>query len=393
MFWIANCFCLLLGCARETPTAIAYRCGESCFLTDVISIPGERWALAGSTGSLGESDLLLLIVESDGTPVLTRSYDYRMIDDLSSIVRLPDGGFLLAGTTSDSVFVNSIILLRTDSLGNPLSTRLWSEMSYQHIGRIIPVSDGYIVIGAAGFLMDTEALLIKLSLDFSLQWSRILHVGRNSWIRDGLTVVDEGVLIVAGSRGSDGQEAFAACLDSSGSIRWLTPLDAVYSSTGQAIQPAGDESWIVLAGVSPPGNHDLFLQKIGSDGSVEQSLQFGASSLIEFSKVLIGLPDGLLIAGNRFNASQTESSVLLAGFDDDLALMWQREYKPGRYASIEGGCMAPDGSLALAGNVSMPTDVFPKGAGLLIITDDVKYLPEEIVEIQLVTEYSILEID
>jgi len=117
--------------------------------------------------ALGNSyfdDLLLVKFKMDGTLVWKKSYEVTGENYYygNCIKETPDGGFVFAGTFSQRGGVDAF-LSKTDSNGDTLWTRTYSDPQDNWAACVTPLSDGYILTGSLESWTEasTELLIIK----------------------------------------------------------------------------------------------------------------------------------------------------------------------------------------------------------------------------------------
>lgn len=114
------------------------------------------------------SGLWLSKVTSSGTPVWFRIYYIstgyeRLSVEGRCIAVLPDGGFAITGHVRNY----DSWLLRTDSLGDTLWTRVWDSGTWERARRVVYLDNGLTV-----FLSAQTPHLLRYSMDGDLLWER-----------------------------------------------------------------------------------------------------------------------------------------------------------------------------------------------------------------------------
>lgn len=149
------------------------------------------YVIAGTTSSFGPgfNDVLLMEIDDNGNQLWDRTYGGTAEDDCDAIIPTADGGFLLAGATSNfGVSTHSAYLIRTDALGDTLWTRAYDNGDYVYCAT--QSSDG-------GFLLGCSGSDFKVDSMGNLQWAMIHGPGTQPFTRSCLPLAD-GTFLLAG---------------------------------------------------------------------------------------------------------------------------------------------------------------------------------------------------
>jgi len=155
-------------------------------------------------------DVYLVKVDEMGNELWTQIHGENNYDFAYSIEETPDGGYILAGTTSrETSEYYDCLLLRTDSEGN----ELWSQL-YDHqgtlsgdFGRDVLLLDdgGFLLLGSTGgyYYNSTDILLIRTDELGDELWMQEYDI-EGTCFGNSLIAADTGGYIVAGSCSDDG---------------------------------------------------------------------------------------------------------------------------------------------------------------------------------------------
>ena len=169
---------------------------EHDLASSLIQTSDGGYALAGETTdrnsftNLIQSDSLLIKTDSNGNMEWNQTYGTGYSNDNSrSLLERPDGGYVLP-VMMDSVVqdgVNGFSIIKTDETGNIEENKTYLETWVSEINSMIRTSDGgYVVTGWAARL-----LLIKIDAQGNLEWTRQYGGDR----------VDKGAAVVETSDG------------------------------------------------------------------------------------------------------------------------------------------------------------------------------------------------
>ncbi|MEZ4740492.1 MAG: hypothetical protein R2818_14310 [Flavobacteriales bacterium] len=103
---------------------------------DAVATPDGGVVVVGSTGSFGggSSDIYLFKVDGYGTRLWSRTIGGPQIENANAISLMPDGGFLIAGSTN-STFQNGYdgLVVRTDQNGEVIWQRSYGGADWEFL--------------------------------------------------------------------------------------------------------------------------------------------------------------------------------------------------------------------------------------------------------------------
>ena len=338
-----------------------------------------------------------------------KSYGGPNIDDASSIVATPDGGYLIGGQSySDISFEksqnnkggNDYWLIKIDTQGN----KQWDK-SFSGIGPwgddlrvILPLSDGgYLLAGSSegkiGYEKSEDSRgnwidywIIKLDASGNQLWDKTIGGPAVDGLGDVVETDDGGFLLGGHSFGQDlgnGYEKTAVPHNYSEDY-WIVKIDAngdkiwdkiyggeKYESCTKIIK-THDGNYL-LAGSSNSaasyekseesrGNYDFWLVKIDPDGNQIWDKTIGGNDGDYLRKAILTPDGGFLLGGGSSSDTGFEKSQNNKGGNDywvvktDLHgnVEWDRTYGGSGYESLGDLLMTSDQHLVLIGTSSSP---------------------------------------
>lgn len=135
------------------------------------------YIISGYSTGLGAGNYngLLIRMDSTGNVLWTKTYGLNQWDQFRSVYQTIDNGFLIAGTTdtsNDNTNSREILLLKTDSAGNVLWSKIFGNVNDNFSFKMIKESDSsYLMVGyivAPG----TDIHLLKTDLNGNITWSK-----------------------------------------------------------------------------------------------------------------------------------------------------------------------------------------------------------------------------
>lgn len=195
------------------------------------------YALGGYwTGADSDQDFWLLKLNADGDSLWGRTYGDDRQQICYSVEQLPDGGYLLGGSTSPNNGDLNFWLVKTDAAGNEVWNRSFGGSQHDECRAFFQTFDnGYV---AAGYTLsrgagNSDFWVVKLNADGDSLWSRTFGGVNFDNCRAALQASDAGY-VFAGVTSSYG----------AGSVDfWLVKTVADEAPPLTVIAPNGGEAW------------------------------------------------------------------------------------------------------------------------------------------------------
>jgi gliding motility-associated-like protein len=245
-----------------------------------------------------------------------------------SLCRTDDGGFLLAGVSSNFGSGNlDWIVTKLDAAMQPVFSRAMGWSSEESGGNIVieEFSDQTIVHAGYRLMGNRITTISKLSADGNLLWSKQL-VASGCTPRD-IEETSDGGILVSGSvqvPSSISDDIFMLKLSADGDFVWGHRFDSSEGNEhiyGIAVDQAGV---IYCVGNTEgfAGTHRGFVMKMDQTGAVLDQMVFNSGSFSTFLDVEITGDDELLISGYE-NVGSDRNGVVIKS-DLNFNIIWQR---------------------------------------------------------------------
>ncbi len=263
---------------------------------------------AGSTTSLGSpgaSNLYVVRIDVNGTPLWSRGYGGTGTDAAFAVLQMSDAGFTVAGSTTGSGGDDNFVLLRTNVQGDSL----WSR-SFAFTGDDLPTAlvqgrDNGVLIGGYSTSFNPpnkDFLVVKTNDVGEMVWN--LHYGGqlHDYLQSMIVTQDGGFLCSGRSNnftngGWDGYVIRLAGFSGVGGVvRDLVTNDPVpgvqVSAIGQGSRVSTDIQGRYTLTL-PPGTHDIitFGQCAGRD--TVRGIEIIQDSIVALD-MTVGIPDGVI---------------------------------------------------------------------------------------------------
>ncbi len=163
----------------------------------------EGYVIAGCTWSFGSgnSDVYLIKTDSSGDTLWTRTYGGAYEDVGYSVQQTTDEGYIIAGCTNCWGDGSDVFLIKIDSSGDTLWTRTYGG-TYEDVGNSVQQTfpdSGYIIAGYTTSFGSGEqdVYLIKTDSLGDTLWTRI-YGGTSSDVGESVQQTEHGGYIIAG---------------------------------------------------------------------------------------------------------------------------------------------------------------------------------------------------
>ena len=234
------------------------------------------YIIAGRTFSYaGGFDVYLIKTDASGTEQWSKTFGGSGHDKCNSVQQTSDGGFILTGS-SDSfgpgTYYYDIYLIKTDDTGTEQWSKIIDENSFDLSKSVQQTSDGgYIIAGTTTNYGPTagDVILIKTDDTGTVQWSQTY--GKTEWDAgyDVQQTSDGGYIIVGhtNSYGAGNEDVYLIKTDASGNELWSQAIGGSYEEYGKSIQLTSDGGYIIVGGTESysAGYSDIWLIKIDAD--------------------------------------------------------------------------------------------------------------------------------
>jgi hypothetical protein len=257
--------------------------------------PDGGYIVAGSKSQSyteGQTDVWLLKMDSLGDTLWTRLYGWEEYDNGYSVQETRDGGYIITGERDCHGFTQgSLWLLKTDSLGDTLWTHTYGNQS---MARSVQETedDGYIIVGTKDYLftLSGEVWLLKTDSLGDTLWTRTF--GGES-IEEGISVeqTSDGGYILTGytqSFGAGSDDLWLLKTDSAGDTLWTRLYGGAGADRGECVHQISDGGYIITGVTRSFGedDEDLWLIKTDSLGYVAITEQPVRESVIRLEASL-----------------------------------------------------------------------------------------------------------
>jgi hypothetical protein len=264
------------------------------------------YIVTGSTSSsgAGASDVWLIKTDSSGDTLWTRTYGGIKDDEAYSVRQTQDGGYVMVGRSFSRDSCGDVYLVKTNTLGDTLWTRSFGWTEYDCGDCVQQTEDGgYIITGNTWPVSEGKRnlLLIKTDSLGDTLWTRIYGGDK---CEHGYSVEEtlDGGYIVTGytfSFSAGATDVWLVKTDSSGDTTWTRSYGGSGSEGGEAVRQAEDGGYIVAGYAYPSGasDRDVWLLKTDSSGDTVWTRTYSGSENAHGTAVELTSDTGYVVAG------------------------------------------------------------------------------------------------
>lgn len=336
---------------------------ESDVLNSLIKTRNGGYLIAGITSSFGngDSDCWLVKVDSFGNIQWNRTYGFQIEDAANSVIQTNDGGYVIAGYSTDNNTNTDILFFKTDSSGDLEWNQTYGGAGSDVANSVVKTADGgYALIGRTSSfginIYYTYSWLIKTDSEGNLEWDKVYRDKNNdskSYFAQTIIQTSEGGYAFVDSPGFiiGLRDIWLAHVDAEGNMEWNVTCVYGGPSFATSLIQTNDNGYLVSGYTSSLGNYPglysyFHLAKVDSDGSLKWVKNYDGLGDNKALFVVETDDDNYAIAGT------TQTTEEGAHFD-----IW--------FARIDrNGAIIPENNLTLFGFLSL---------GIILITVKVGY--------------------
>jgi len=349
----------LVSSAHAQPDSLwsrAYggRSDEVC--ESLIQTADGGFALAGWTESFGAGgrDFWLVRTDENGDSLWSRTYGGENDDECQSFVLLEDGGYALAGyTESFGAGGEDFWLVRMDENGDSLWSRSFGEGANERCNALVQTADGGYAL--AGHTSDGsyDFWLLRTDEDGDSLWSHT-YGGRSLDLCFALVQTADGGFALAGyttSFGGGERNFWLVRTDANGDSLWSRSYGGEEYDDCRSLLQTADGGFALLGYTNSygAGGNDFWLVRTDEEGEIIWSQTFGGRNAEQAYAIIQVTDGGFTLAGTTGSFGAGRTDFWLVRTDENGDSLWSRTYG-GRYLEECYSILEiTDGEYALAG--------------------------------------------
>ena len=352
------------------------------FGADIKQLPDGGFILLGTTDStpaveaVGDKEIFLVRTDALGNEVWVepKTFGRNFDDEGVSIEITPAGEFIIAANSINALGNSDILVLLVNDQGDEIQRAVFGDPNFNDFcTKVTVISTGFMITGyttnvnvnkngynAQTDLEDIFSVRLDNSLNENLLWTKIY----------GFPGIDRGISLVEKPNGGflffgttnrtsgdirkSGNTLFSFPADDfgqpSGKIEQYgtlfeeTASDVITNSVGGIIMIGST----IDASVSPPSN-DIFIVQIRSDNSFEAEGKIGSLQNVIGKSLFQSVDGGYILLGN------SNQDIYLGKISNSRQIIWEMTYG-GNGNDLAGSVVQlTDGGIVLVGTVNLET--------------------------------------
>ncbi len=303
------------------------------------------YIFAGYTSSFGVTMNAYYLVKTDtrGDTLWTKIYDGRYRDEAYSVCQTSAKGYLITGWSSSYASGRYLYTIKTDSLGDTVSTRLYQRAGYSWGWSVFecPEQNGYIIGGHD----NNNPYLMKIAKNGDTVWTQ--RYGQSGVLYSTQLTGDSGFISTGGFGFSS--QLFLLKTDKNGVSRWSKTYAAGDYAYGQCVRATSDRGYIVVGYINNATDADLWLLKTDSLGDTVWTKRYGGAD-DDYGYSVVQTPDnGYIAVGSTYSFGTGDADIWLLRTDANGETLWTKTI--GDTAAEHGYCIekTSDGGYIIGG--------------------------------------------
>ncbi|HQW22825.1 MAG TPA: T9SS type A sorting domain-containing protein [Bacteroidia bacterium] len=255
---------------------------------DIVELSNGSFAIAGYTTSPPALyyDAFLYKIDANGDSLWFKRYGTAVYDDANSVRSLSNGGFLLAGQSTNGANGFDLFLIRTNDSGDTLWTKKFGTAGTDNADYIAVGTDGYFLAGGtngAGVGGD-DGYVVKTDTSGSVLWSKT-YGGSQPDDFHRIEITMDGGLIMSGTTSSTGPlqpNIWLLRANSTGDSLWSKSFGGDNHDHGYSADETSDGGFIVVGHTGSFGynGEDGYVGKTDSNGDILNLMKYTTVSAL-----------------------------------------------------------------------------------------------------------------
>lgn len=307
------------------------------------------YVVVGMSDSYGNGYQVYLVkTDSLGDTLWTSTYGGTGLERGYSVQQTTDGGYIITGSTNSFGNGDQMYLIKADSLGDTLWTKVYGDTSGEGGYSVQQTADGgYIITGfTASFGNGLQVYLVKTDSLGDTLWTKIFGSAGRDRGRSVQQTLDRGYIIAGDiSYPVDCDPIYLIKTDSLGDTLW----SRIYGTNwyfGRSVQQTQDNGYVVVGYDRIGGS--LYLIKTDSNGDSLWTKDFYLTDAAEAYSVMQTVDKGYIVAG-KIIGYMDYINFFLVKTDSLGDTLWTRYYGDGMTEGAECVQQTADGGYILVG--------------------------------------------
>jgi len=292
-----------------------------------------EFIIAGATESYGAGleDVYLIRTDAQGDTLWTKTYGGTNDDWGYSVQGCSSGGFIIAGSTTDSSGYYDVYLIRTNANGDTLWTKTYGGTSTDEGYSVQEYSSGGFIV--AGYTNSYGAgsgdvYLIRTNANGDTLWTKT-YGGTSTDEGYSVQECSSGGFIIAGwtnSLGAGNYDVYLIRTDAQGDTLWTRTYGGADDDRSYSVQECKTGGFIIAGYTEGAGYTDVYLIRTNANGDTLWTKTYGGANNDGGYSVQECSSGGFIIAGNTKSFGSGYFDVYLIRTDSLGDTLWTRTY-------------------------------------------------------------------
>jgi len=329
----------------------------------IVQTPDSGFVAIGSSRSFScdSADVIVVKTKADGGIAWLETYGGNGEDCGYEIIMTNDGNFVFTGRYDggDPFSGGAVYIAKIEQSGDTLWTRRYTNEDANYSYCIAQTLDeGYIAAGATGAYTTGYFLyVLKIDTDGDSMWTRLYYSETATYARSICLTPDNCYAIacqrISLSTGTD-YDAYIVKIDSIGDTLWTRTYGGIAYDDAQCIKPTEDGGFIVVGSRNcyAPTFYDIWVLKLDSYGDTMWTKTYGGSDS-EIGRSIAQTDDGgFIITGHTYSYGAGTNDVYLIKTDTFGDTLWTTTFGGSGYEEGNSVIITNEGGYAVAGYTS-----------------------------------------
>lgn len=343
----------------------------------IIKLSDGGFLVAGRSASygMGDTDMLLIKINSSGETVWQKTYGEDETDEATDLIATKDGGYLVIGHSDSygySPDIKDMWALKLDKDGEEIWNETFgTEETIDEANGVVETEDGYILVGTSIDTHDdasSDILVVRINKEGEKIWEKKYGESGNE---QGMDIISngDGYTIIGNTEGVGYEEGFSKGrwdimtihISGDGTMEWKNAYGGKNNEMGNSIIATSDGGYL-LGGYTysfAVASLDAWVVKIDKLGKEIWSKNFGGLSTDEAFGLIETADGNIVMAGytevfepneDYENISNDKLNIFLIKMTAAGEKIWERsiggEHNQQAFDVVESG----DGGLIIVGS-------------------------------------------
>lgn len=268
------------------------------------------YLLGGITNSSGAGgdDIWLVKLDANGDPVWQRTYGQAGDQDLEAVLATPDGGAIIAADATLQGQGRDAWLFRVDASGSIVWSKTIGGAASDYPRALVKVPNGgFAMVGtslSAGPV--SQGWLVGFSMDGTLESQSVFGLPESNVSGQDVAAASDGDFFILGSSyepAGTGAQVFILKMSAEGTVRWQESIGGSDTDEGYRVVPDSEGGCFVVGrtGSFPGGGNtsDGWAAHLSGTGQILWQQRYGEEAYDALYDAVL-TPDGsLLLAGTK----------------------------------------------------------------------------------------------